>query len=200
MSDEDCPCRDFCDDPCSRRADRDRLAAEVERLHGENTRLGKVAEDARIRLDDRLARIDELTAERNRLLDLLGDAREMNRKIGEASRVEVGRLTKERDDEWACAQESARMYRSARDRAEAAERELERWRHGAPVEGDYVCPHEAQLAAQSRVVEAARAVRKTDSKWIAPGQPDYGEISNAAAMAHVDLQNALDALDGKDTP
>jgi hypothetical protein len=28
---------------------------------------------------------------------------------------------------------------------EATERELERWRHGVPIEGDYVCPHELEV-------------------------------------------------------
>lgn len=40
----------------------------------------------------------------------------------------------------------------------AAERELERWRHGQPVEGDYVCPNELRATIAESQLDAAVAV------------------------------------------
>lgn len=49
----------------------------------------------------------------------------------------------------------------AEARAAAAERELERWRHGAPVEGDFVCPNElAALTAKAERDEARDMLRR----------------------------------------
>jgi len=49
-----------------------------------------------------------------------------------------------------------------------------------------------------RAVEAAREVRETDKVWMAAGAPEYGELANAAATAHVRLEAALDAITALD--
>ena len=65
-------------------------------------------------------------------------------------------------DVWfkACKRQDARVAVLERDRqtaetrALAAERECDRWRHGQPIEGDYVCPNELKLKAAMAFVEA----------------------------------------------
>ena len=61
-----------------------------------------------------------------------------------------------------------------RAKLEAAERELERWKHGEQVEGDYVCPDSVALTeAQSRISDlehgfdtASRVLARTASKLL----------------------------------
>lgn len=43
------------------------------------------------------------------------------------------------------------------ERCEALERELERWRHNQPVEGDYVCPNALRADMAEAEVVALRA-------------------------------------------
>lgn len=47
------------------------------------------------------------------------------------------------------------VLKAITERAEAAERELERWRHGNTIEGDFVCPNELRAVNAERVAEAA---------------------------------------------
>ena len=42
------------------------------------------------------------------------------------------------------------------ERAEAQARELDRWRHGVPVEGDYVCDYALEAEQLSAELEASR--------------------------------------------
>lgn len=53
---------------------------------------------------------------------------------------------------------------------------------------------EAKCAAMEKVVEAAREVRETDKAWMAADAPEYGDLANAAANAHVRLDVALSLL------
>lgn len=45
-------------------------------------------------------------------------------------------------------------------RIETQSREIERWRHGAPIEGDFVCPHELELTAAKSTLESCNRARK----------------------------------------
>lgn len=51
----------------------------------------------------------------------------------------------------------ARAEQAERER-DAAEREAERWRHGVPVEGDYVCPNDL------RAYHAEHALRRAEAR------------------------------------
>lgn len=61
------------------------------------------------------------------------------------------------------------------ERLNAAERELERWRHGVTVEGDFVCPDSLRLS------EAVEVLRRQE--WLALGCgvarcPECGAVSD----------------------
>lgn len=54
-------------------------------------------------------------------------------------------LQRERESNAALKRDCTRLAKKLdrqSDRADRAERELHRWKHGQQVEGDYVCPHE----------------------------------------------------------
>lgn len=67
------------------------------------------------------------------------------------------------DDAITAGQREARMLaRALIDTTAAlqgAERERDRWRHGVPIEGDYVCPDSLELTRVMPVYEAACAWR-----------------------------------------
>lgn len=45
------------------------------------------------------------------------------------------------------------------------QRELERWRHGAPIEGDYVCPFEFELTLGPVVPRPYEVTNASDGRW-----------------------------------
>lgn len=58
----------------------------------------------------------------------------------------------------------------ANERAETAERELERWRHGATIEGDFVCPNELRAVNAEAALAEERAKREADKPaWVKLG-------------------------------
>ena len=108
----------------------------------------------------------------------------------------ASRITRERDTALA-------SLASTRAELEAAARELERWRHGAPIEGDYVCPNalradnaEAESEAMRGVVEAAEfqrdhaAIRDNHRH----GDPGASEKGEAWIRSTEDLERAVDAF------
>lgn len=80
-------------------------------------------------------------AEQN-LADALRSAEDFN-----AQRVEVGRA-----------------YRRVLDERDAANRELERWRHGNMIEGDFVCPDSLALT-EARAECEALSKTITECNW-----------------------------------
>lgn len=75
------------------------------------------------------------------------------------------------------------------ERALAAERELERWRHGKQVEGDYVCPHEARAEELTREVERREEMlRASAPEVIAEHTRDLQEKLHAAESRASSLQ------------
>ncbi len=64
------------------------------------------------------------------------------------------RALKERCDEARFFYEAGRASRD--EEVTALERELERWRHGQPIEGDYVCPYELAFIELRRLVGCMR--------------------------------------------
>jgi hypothetical protein len=61
-------------------------------------------------------------------------------------------------------EEAATAHEAALARAEKAEAELERWRHGVQIEGDYVCPlsleRDAALAREAKLREALESIAR----------------------------------------
>lgn len=47
-------------------------------------------------------------------------------------------------------------------RLAVAERELERWKHGLQVEGDYICPRDHDIIEMLPVMHAAQELARTD--------------------------------------
>lgn len=72
-------------------------------------------------------------------------------------------------DELIMAQMDAAVARTERDQARAdlaaANRELERWRHGVTVEGDFVCPDSVALTEARAEADRMRAVYEAAVKW-----------------------------------
>lgn len=69
---------------------------------------------------------------------------------------------------------------------DAALREADRWRHGATVEGDFVCPNQLQLdAALARVreVEAELAAAECNIADFVEARLDWDRSSDAALYA-----------------
>lgn len=60
---------------------------------------------------------------------------------------------------------------------DAALRELERWRHGVTIEGDFVCPHEVEREAAERAafVRGAEAMRRAAVRNVARVSPTLAE-------------------------
>lgn len=87
-------------------------------------------------------------------------------------------------------------------RVEAAERELERWRHEVPIEGDYVCPNalradnaEAEADLMRGVVEAAEFQRDYSAIRDNHRHGDPGASAKAEdwIRSTEDLERAVDA-------
>lgn len=53
----------------------------------------------------------------------------------------------------------ARAVISLLDQLSSSTRELERWRHGVPIEGDYVCPDSLELTETKRRLGEVTAAR-----------------------------------------
>ena len=64
-------------------------------------------------------------------------------------------------DALAAYREVAEERDRLRKNLESAERELERWRHGVPIEGDYVCPN----ALQADVLTAENTALRERKNW-----------------------------------
>ena len=69
---------------------------------------------------------------------------------------------------------------AAKEESASLQRELERWRHGATIEGDFVCPHEAENTALRAVVDVA-------VKWHNCFDED-GEIKNRIHLGDVEVE------------
>jgi hypothetical protein len=101
------------------------------------------------------ARLHEVIGAAERVLD--GDSFESTGTLAERITQHLRNF-----DVWfkACKRQDARVEVLERDRqtaearALAAERECERWRHGQPIEGDYVCPNELKLKVAMTFIEA----------------------------------------------
>lgn len=67
-------------------------------------------------------------------------------------------------------------------RAEAAEREAERWRHGAPIEGDFVCPNDLRACEAEAELAAAEAI----GEWVrkAPSGSRWWRCADGTWQAH----------------
>lgn len=51
----------------------------------------------------------------------------------------------------------------------AANQELERWRHGATIEGDFVCPHQLEASNLRAELREVREALRT-ALWMADGE------------------------------
>lgn len=106
--------------------------------------------------------LDRATAEAVRAVRVEAEILRAEREL---LRARIADLEAERDFVLAAAR--ANSPDRLRARLAAAERELERWRHGEPVEGDFVCPNalaldelRAQLARLTRTERQELAMRR----------------------------------------
>jgi len=95
-------------------------------------------------------------------------------------------------------------------RAEEAEREAERLRHGAPVEGDFVCPNALRLAEETEArLVCEEFVRESDARAEEAEERAAGAEHRAKVAAeenswleakyHHDVRHYLDARQGEAT-
>lgn len=93
--------------------------------------------------------VAELTSER----DGLESERDHYRKAEQflINRVKELEEKYEHVNELMAGEESLRVHQTER-RLAAAERELERWRHGVQIEGDFVCPDSLSLSELQRLL------------------------------------------------
>jgi hypothetical protein len=171
----------------SLRADRDRLAAEVERLK-KTVKFLRYYEcsDAAVRsMTDALLKAvedDTLEADVENLV------------------MNLDQYRRQRDE----ARDAHRMMSAAYDGkaadCHALERELERWRHGQQIEGDYVCENALQRdlalsSAEALRVECERmraVVEIAERGWYAPPQPFAGQLD---IELHEAIYRVVDARD-----
>jgi hypothetical protein len=86
--------------------------------------------------------------------------------------------------------------RMLRAEVEAARNEADRWRHGVPVEGDYICP--ADLGANDLRTWAASRIRHCRTH-----EQKFSPQSDAMIEAYTErrtLEAALRILSGEETP
>lgn len=77
----------------------------------------------------------------------------------------------------------------------AAERELDRWRHGQPVEGDYVCPEALTVDAMRPVVALAATYVDVWKAYEGKSSPSRAEMDAADDLARaVDVYRAKERL------
>jgi hypothetical protein len=118
-----------------------------------------------------------LTTENQRLRDAL--------KLSKHLDSEIDELLEDAEDDCASRVTAENERDAAIARAEQAERELERWRHGATIEGDFVCPNDLRVMRLSRLEAAAR-------EWRAGVRIKLQHARGSAS--EVRLAKAIDAL------
>lgn len=110
----------------------------------------------------------ELADTKNRLHDMV---EERNLKIA-ALEAEVENWSKNNMLVRQAANEDVAKAEGERD---AALRELERWRHGQQIEGDYVCPDSLRLLELEKLIaESPPAGSETGHRWVKDRDLDAG--------------------------
>ena len=150
--------------------DRKALLAEARRVMrvlelGGNKPSSEAEAMLRLALSE-LERVERELEQRNEAVARITEDEQRLRRLDERSRgerdaaraeAEALRREKKRGDEMDVFNHG-RFVEVTRDLA-AAQAELERWRHGVPVEGDYVCPDSTALsAAQAREAKLREAL------------------------------------------